>query len=274
MKSKNLILVVGLMLGTLCAECQILIGPVIGTHVGWQRFDDSELRDRFTTEPIIGYHAGASLAFRVQKRFFLNTSIMYTKRGKILTDKVDNLLRNEATYHYIDMPILYTMEFKAKIGKDREYKWYLGIGPTVSYWLGGKGVFKNSDLEENTINPPNYELPYTITFGGDQDVAFGEMNIAKPNRFQFSLNFSAGIIFEPMYLNKIMLNLRYEIGHSFMSRDSKGDFGIPNVFYQDDLRIRNKMLALSLHYFIDLKTEDRKRGKSTSKITNKQRKRK
>jgi hypothetical protein len=60
-----------------------------------------------------------------------------------------------------------------------------------------------------------------------------------------------------------MVTLRFESMHSFMS-PGKGTFGPPNeLAYEDDLRVNSKALFLSFYYFIDLKTDQRKKGKST-----------
>jgi hypothetical protein len=51
-----------------------------------------------------------------------------------------------------------------------------------------------------------------------------------------------------------------------MSEKSSGDFGLPGkLYYEDDLRIRTHDISLSVFYFIDLKSAERKRGKSTIK---------
>lgn len=248
---------------------QVLVGPVLGGQVNWFRFEESEDRANYRIKPVYNFHAGGSIAFRVQKRFFLQTSILYTQRGKVLEGKnLDPSLRNEVKYKYIDMPILYTAEFKASIGRDKVYKWYLGVGPNVSYWLGGKGVLRNGDLNENLINPPDYTLPYTIVFDKDPETTQeSEMTVEDPNRLQLGLNVSAGLIFEPYGIHKIMLTTRFMVGHSFMSRTSNGSFGLPGIlYYEDNLRVRNHEVVVSLHYFIDLKTDERNKGKTTSKI--------
>lgn len=256
---------------------QILVGPVVGGQVTWVSFDNKETKDLVSSQPVFNFHAGASVAFRVQKRFFLQTSFLYMQRGKVLEGRSsDPSLRNEVKYQYLDMPILYTAEFKGRIGQDKVFKWYFGIGPNVSYWLGGKGVLRNGDLNENLINPPDYELPYTITFKKDPEfISENEMNVSEPNRFQLGLNFSAGLIVEPFGEHKIMLTSRYMLGHSFFSPTTNGQFGLDGIlYYEDDLRVRNQEIVLSLHYFIDLKTEERNKGKSTNKVKTNKRKRK
>lgn len=246
---------------------QILIGPVVGVHSSWPVFKDKEIKEFIKPQPFVGYNVGASLSFRVQKKFFLQTSIMYTRKGKDLDGIKDDLdFSNKSKYNYLEMPILYTIEFKGKLGKkgNKEFKWYLGGGPTVSYWMGGKGVLKDGDLVESNVS----SLPYKITFNQESaDVKKGEMNVDDGNRIQLALNLSAGLILEPVGFNKIMIAMRYEFGHSYLSRTTDGYFGgyDNELFYEDELQVRMQTLNLSLHYFIDLKTDQRKKGKSTIK---------
>lgn len=270
---KKVHIIFSIALASLCTQAlsQVLIGPVVGGNVGWVNFDDKDLKNEFDVSPYLGFHVGASIAFRVQKRFFLQTSILYSRKGKELKESKSNPIydgdfSNKMKLNYLEMPILYTAEFKGKLGEkgSREFKWYLGVGPTVSYWLGGKGVLTDGDLVEVNVN----SLPYTITFGKDQeDVKKGEMNVADANRIQLGLNISTGLILEPIGFNKIMIALRYELGHSFLSGTSDGYFGgyDGDLYYEDELQLRMQTLFMSLHYYIDLKTDQRKKGKSTIK---------
>lgn len=250
------------------SNAQILVGPTVGGQMNWMVFDDQDSKDAYRLSPILNFHAGGSISFRAQKRFFLQTSFLYSQKGKVLHSRDNSGTHNKTKFRYIDVPILYTAEFNAKVGRDKVYKWYFGVGPTISYWLGGKGILVHGDLNENSINPPVYDLPYKITFNKDSaSVASNEMNIKEPNRIQLGLNISAGLIFEPIKTHKVMVNARYAFGQSFLSRENKGEFGLPGVlYYQDELKVRSRELVLSLHYFIDLKTDQRKKGKSTSKV--------
>jgi hypothetical protein len=257
-----------------CSEAiaQVLIGPVVGGNVGWPVYKDKEVKDGLDVQPGFGYNAGASLSFRVQKRFFLQTSVLFSRKVKSIKEKrtdsfYDGSFSNELKLNYLEMPILYTAEFKGKLGKksNKEFKWYLGIGPTVSYWLGGKGELVDGDLLEINVN----SLSYKVTFDKDkEEVKQGEMNVNDANRIQLALNISAGLILEPVGFNKIMVALRYEFGHSYLSPTSDGNFGgyDGQLYYSDELQLRMQTLNLSLQYFIDLKTDQRKKGRSTSKV--------
>ena len=230
----------------LTSKAQIFVGPVIGGQVGVMTFNDKNNKSLYTTKPFVGYHVGGSISFKVQKIYFLQASILYTQRGKTLEGILDPSFKNTVTYNYIDMPILFTKELKAKIGKGKVYKWSFGIGPNINYWLGGKGVLNSNELDENTINPPNYDLPYHVTFKkAPENVQFGEMNVANPNRIQLGLIFSAGVIFEPTGFNKFMFTARYELGHSFYSPDSDGDFGLDGALNYSDETI--SFLSFSLY---------------------------
>jgi hypothetical protein len=260
-------------LGCSDSHAQVLVGPVIGGQLGWVTFKEKENRNLYSSKPGFTFNAGASVSFRMSKTVFLHTTLLYSQKNKNLSGNLDPKFSNKAKLNFIDMPISFTKEVKMRFGKGKYYNLYFGAGPTVSYWLGGKGTLKNSELNENTINPPNYDLPYTITFENNpEEIPLGKLNVTDANRIQLGLNFTAGVVFEPMRAQRFMFTLRYELGHSYFSQNTDGDYGLAGVlFYEDDMQSRPQSAGASLFYFIDLKTEDRKKGKSTSKIKTKRR---
>jgi outer membrane protein with beta-barrel domain len=242
------------------SPAQILVGPAIGSQSSWVSFDDKDQRDLYTVKPVKGFHAGATLSFRVRKRFFLHSSVLYSVKGKIIEGKDDPLLRNEVRYHYLDVPILYTVDFRVKLKGTKEFKYYFGLGPNVSYWLDGKGKISSSDLAELQIR----EQPYSVAFKKSlNEIKQNEMGVEDPNRIQLGLNLAGGIVFEPFGYQKIMLTFRYELGHSFFSRTTNGTF--QQTYYQDIMQSRNEGIRITLAYLIDLQVENRKKGKSTIK---------
>jgi hypothetical protein len=245
-------------LSTLC-KAQLYVGPTVGGQVTWLQFDDASAKGRYNIKPYVGFNAGLNISFRVRKRFFLHTSILYSQKGKDITGKDDALLKNKVRYNYIEIPILYTVEYKRATKTGKQFKWYFGAGPNVSYWLNGKGTFYNSELEES-FSPPR---KYSVAFGkGPEDINENELSVLSPNRLQLGLNLSAGLVFEPMEGKEFMLTFRYELGHSFMSRSDDGYFK-EIVAYTDDLQTRYSGIRVSIAYLIDLKPEQRKKGKST-----------
>jgi hypothetical protein len=260
---------------SVAASAQLLIGPTAGPQLSWTSFDDKDYKQIYKVKPVVGFHAGVNVSFRVRKLFFLHTALIYSTKGKVIEGKqvtmsqvsedfrylVDPDLKNKVIYRYLEMPILYTYEIKMHAGPNKEFKWYFGVGPNISYWLSGKGTFHNADLIESHTPP----IDYKIVFKKDPETLDGgKMNVAEPNRLQLGLNFSAGLVFEPMGFQKVMVTFRYELGHSYLSKDGRGEFPISDS-YADVLKARNNGLRLSLAYLIDMKTETRKKGKSTIK---------
>jgi hypothetical protein len=254
-KRSVLILASSLILAT-SAFSQLLVGPELGVNYSWASFRDEELKDKYEVSPVVGFHAGGRIAFKVRKRFFLHTSLLYSTKGRTVSGKVDELLKNESRYHYIEMPINYTVDFKGKIGANKEFKYFIGIGPNISYWLGGTGKFYNSELEENHEDA----ITYKIKFSDENFDADDEMNVERPNRLQLGINLMAGIVFEPWRNQRAMLSIRYESGHTYLAR-SNGMF--TGRYFEDPLKSRNQGFRISLAYLVDLKTEERKKGKST-----------
>jgi hypothetical protein len=240
------------------AFSQLLVGPEVGVNYSWTSFHDKELKEVYQMNPTVGFHVGGHIAFKVRKRFFLHTSILYSTKGRTLNGKLDGMLKNSARYNFIDMPINYTVDFRGRIGKGKEFKYFLGIGPNISYWLGGRGKLYNSELEENNVG----ELSYKINFSNSEDdeQMSDEMRVERPNRLQLGLNLMAGIVFEPWHKQRFMFSVRYELGHTYLA---KSDGVFVDTYFYDPLKSRNQGFRISLAYLVDLKTEERKKGKST-----------
>jgi hypothetical protein len=255
---KTLYFALGLVLIiNVAAFSQLLVGPEVGVNYSWSSFRDKDLKEVYKMSPVPGFQVGGHLAFKVRNRFFLHTSFLYSSKGRVLNGKLDGLLKNSARYNYIDMPINYTVDFRGKIGKSKEFKYFLGIGPNISYWLGGKGKLYNSELEEDNRG----ELSYKVKFGkSDGEQAPDEMRVESPNRLQLGLNLMAGIVFEPWYKQRFMFSVRYELGHTYLA---KSDGNFLNTYFSDPLKSRNQGFRISIAYLVDLKTEERKKGKST-----------
>ena len=143
----------------------IRVGVKAGPQLSWVTVDDPKYKTVATVRPTAGFHAGLVLAFKVKDRYFLNTEFIYSQKGKNVMGKVDPNLNDKVVYHHIDIPVLFSMHFKGKLAKTRQFKWYINAGPNTSYWLGGKGVIKSGDLIENGIS----ELKYKIAFGTRPD---------------------------------------------------------------------------------------------------------
>lgn len=258
MKAQLILLV---SLSSMICQAQVYVGPIAGGQLSWTKFDNDDFYNAYSITPVWGYHAGTNISLKVRNRFFLHTSFLYSVKGRAIKGMEDVLLRNKARYNFIEVPVVYAVDFRGRLPRGKEFKYYLGLGPNVSYWLGGKGKLYNSDLEENAEYAAR-DLEYKIVFYKQAGQAnANEMNVSEPNRVQLGLNVAAGVAFEPQANRRLLILLRYELGHSFLSRSSNGTF-IP-TYYTDVLQSRNKGIRLSVSYMVDLRTQDRKKGKST-----------
>jgi hypothetical protein len=198
----------------------------------------------------------------------MHTAALYSSKGENLSSNADPILRHKEIYHFIDVPIVFAREFKIDLGKNKIIKWYVGMGPNISYWLNGKGSLMNNQLAEDGFTTVHYKYAFHST----DDPADNKVYMGDANRVQLGLNIATGWVFEPVGMQKIFFNIRYEIGHTYISKGGVEDFSNFGINeYHGDTQARNMGLKVSLSYMIDLKTSERKKGKSSSTIIKKKR---
>ncbi len=264
--SKNAFCLCLILFGTISinSSAQIVrMGVKAGASLNWVKPDDKTFLDTVKISPMPGFDLGGAISFKVKDRYFLHTEYVYSQKGKIFNGKIDTDFYDKVTYHYAELPVLFTMHFKGHLGKYREFKWYLGVGPNVSYFIGGKGVVNSGELIENRMD----NLNYTIAFGPRENTYYPEkVYYPNANRFQFGLNFGAGLMFEPGGNNKVMIDFRYEVDQTRLGK-SLADYQLPSI-YDDNLRSRNRALKVSLIYMTEfsLDKKSRNKGKSTLKV--------
>jgi Outer membrane protein beta-barrel domain len=280
----------------LAASAQLYVGPTVGTRLSTVTFFEDRAKHEFRSLPAFGLDAGFMVSKRIKDHFLLNIECIYSNRGKNIKGKTepfqynfngqvrvgnpDPLYRNRQRNHYIELPISYLLEFKNSVGKEsgmagqqKSYKWFIGAGPTVSFWMGGRGKLESSWLREDLID----ELGYGIVFKSDSIhnlIGNDKMFVANPRRFQFALNFTGGVALEPVGLQKVVIAAHLELGQSFIGKriPEKALNGEPEDGYfpgsnvdRDALRAKYHSLRFSVSYIFDTKIENRKRGKSTIK---------
>jgi hypothetical protein len=255
----SLLLILILLYGNHFVSAQVLVGGKLGGGISWSTFEDKSYKDFYASEPVFGYNVSISTASKVRKRFYLHVDLGYSRRGKKIKGIDDPALKNKAVYHYFNLPIIYRVDFKSTI-KGTDFKWFLGAGPNINYWWKGMGTLRSSELDEIDIEV----LDYKVEFGLDPNFPDADrLYIEDPNRFQFGLLLSAGLVFEPQSDQFILVELRFEWGNTYLA---KGEGVFPNVqAYKDDLRVRTNALLLSVSYLFDTKISEKKKGKSNYK---------
>lgn len=240
----------------------IRTGLTVGGQWGWTHMENSSFKDTVKTSAGIGFKAGVVVSFKVKNRYFLHTEYVYSTKSKFSTGKIDPLLKDKTTYHYFEIPLLFSMHFKGKVGEGKNFKWYAGVGPNVAYLLAGGGKIESSELIENGIP----SLRYKIKFGTRTDRDHNEhIHYTKVNRLQFGINVGGGILLEPIPKHKVMMDVRYTVDQTLFGK-STADYLVPHD-YDDNLQFRNKGIRISFMYLLEynLNKVERNKGKSISK---------
>jgi Outer membrane protein beta-barrel domain len=264
------------------AQDQLYIGPSLGARLSTVTFFEDRAKNDFKSLPAFGFDLGLMVERRIKGRFCLNAQLIYSQKGKIVkgtsnavfdinSQAPDPLYQNKQTNRYIELPIYFNLEFKNNVGKSegmagtlKSYKWFIGGGPTISYWLGGKGKLQSSNVKED-LQMKN--MAYKINFRSDSiqnltDIT--KMYVTNPNRLQFAINITGGIALEPVGFQKIVIAAHLELGQTFMSKGNSGYFPGSKVDH-DELKAKYHSLRFSVSYLFDTKIEKSKQGKSTIK---------
>jgi hypothetical protein len=236
------------------SNAQILIGAKSAASISWLQFEEFDT-EQYEKKPFFGYSAGLTAAYKVQKRFLVQLDVMYTQTGKKIDGISGPSFKNYAKYHLLNTPLVYKLDFKNAFG-DRTFKWHVGAGPNVNFWLGGNGRMESEELREEAIE----ELEYKIIFKNiPASLEDGGLYYPEANRVQVGLILSTGIVLEPAPGQSLMIDVRYEWGHSYMARE-EGRF--TNVTgYQDNLNARNQAIQISVAYLFDIINKGKKEKK-------------
>lgn len=261
------------------AKAQLLIGPVVGGQLSKVYFFDSQ--PNLKSLPSFGFEAGMMASMRVRKNFLLNAQLLFSQSTKHIAgtsqSRADSQFDLKSTMRYIELPIFYLVEFKklsgdltGQGGQTKTYNWFVGGGPIISYWLSNKGTLKSSWLAENLID----HVDFTTVWGKDNAklnpaTDANKENISSPNRFQFGINITGGLSFEPTDGHKIVTALHFNIAQTFFAK-SDGFFPV-SPFDGDVLKSKNNSIRFSVAYLFDTKLEKAKKGRSTTKIKSKRR---
>lgn len=261
---------------------QLLVGPVVGAGFSKMYYFDSDPATRYQSVPSFGFDGGFMAQMKMKKNFTLNAQILYAYKTRTINgvdaSRRDNEFKLTSAMNYIEMPIYYALEFKrltgdltGQGGQTKTYNWFIGAGPVISYWMSERGTLKSSNLKELRID----QLDYTTRFGFPDSLINASTtpvdvkSVQSPNRFQWGINITTGVSFEPAGMNKIIASVQLTLAQTFLAT-SNGQFQLVSDDI-DVLKAKNHSLRFSVAYLLDTKLDKRKKGKSTSKIPKKKR---
>ena len=255
------------------ASAQFRLGPAVGASISRWHFPKEESNEFYSSRLTPGYHGGFAANYWVNERYSLHTEWLYLYRQKNVNYNKGTLMVNDqATHHYLSVPVLYRVSFHSQIKKSHQ-EWYLNAGPALHYWMGGRGTLRTN---EQSPYVQEGRLDYKIKFGKPEE--FGSTEYIEPaNRWQIALYAGGGVIFDLGHGRHIWVDARTSLGaaKSFFSASAKGDYGLN--LYQDNLQSSITNMSLTAGYFQDVnffsvlkkgKTAKKKKAKKLKKNRN------
>lgn len=239
--------------------------------------ESSYERDSFNVPVNLNWQAGFALSYTATGIYSVYGELLYERVGKKVSDKLTDgaFVRSEMTNHFISAPVM----LRVTLGS-LPFHYYLNGGPRLSYWLGGNGniLIPDSDeyLEEEFLDAEGNPLPleYTVTFKSSKAQATDFSNkkayVSTPNRLQFGLTVGGGIFLDVFGENRLQLDFRYTWVHSNMALNSREDDTFFNgESYRENFEYYYNIGTVGIAYMFGYNSNLRRKGKSTSKKSNK-----
>jgi hypothetical protein len=225
-------------------------GPIVSLSVIADKFDS----EAFSQQLKFGYAGGGLISFPLKDNYYFVVEGGLSQRGrKILSN--DDTWTNVSTYYFGDASMMLRKAFPFQLKQNIPSKWFINIGPHISYWMGGKGKIGTTKFQEYTIvfEPMPVQPPGT---GAD----FDKMYYSNINRWLFGVDIGVGFVAPLKRKQKIMTELRFTSGHTFYGDTNSAQWR--TLGFSDNLRANEKFLTISAAYIFEFNLKEGKMGKS------------
>jgi hypothetical protein len=250
-----LIILIILALSRIDSFSQFSIGPKIGGQLQKVTFHTQEFREQFNSKVKHGFLAGFSMGLPVSRALMLKMDLAYTNRGRKVLVEENGWTLNEM-HHAIELPVQLLIMKEGQVIQTGLFEqigpftWYFGVGPNISYWLGGSGKLQTQVAMSN----------YTISYGGKES-DFNYISFTDVNRLMWGLDFSFGLISPFANGNTLVTDLKFTYGHSDLGKEDSSY--MPVLGFADNLASNYRILTLSFSYWYETNLLELKKGKST-----------
>lgn len=210
--------------------------------------------------PAFGWMVAGVAAYRFNHRFGLKAELGYTRKVSKFQD--DSLAyENKLNLHLADLSLIAYCRYPIKLGNLKS-DLYFGAGPGISYWMGSDGTLKTTSGSFN----------YQVVMSGEAATSMETLYLTGTNLWLFSLDVGAGILLPITRVQRLILELRANIGFTSLGGpESMAYFqglGIPDP---DFLTQKLHSLTLSASYVFSYNLMESKLGRSTKEKTVKKR---
>lgn len=233
------------------------LGLKAGPLINWAHFGDSEDKKDFSSRPKVGFTAGGAITFPLKNHYTFLAEGAYSVKGRRILFN-DNTWENNSTFSFIDMTMLLRRSFQLRITENFPAKWFVNIGPEVSYWLHSKGK----------ILVEGQGPKYTVYFDREPDGNFHNMYYNNVNRWLFGISIGVGFEAPIKKDERISFELRFISGHTYLGNKESAYIEILG-FEDTSLRQNLKVLQLTAAYTFDFDLKEARKGKSSLDKTRK-----
>ena len=270
---------IAVLLVTHLCSAQYWFGPKFGiSYIDPVYQDPSIERDFYDISSDYDVQAGVALNYTATDLYSVYTEIVYERMNRDLVRKPTSeepYVISNSVNNFITIPIM----LRISLGK-LPFHYYINGGPKISYWLSNKGSFYLESFEEKVVldpisgealepGPQEYKLVFNPSKANGED----RLLLREPNRLQFGLTAGTGAFFDLASGARLMVDLRATFGHSNLGFDN----GSETLDFSDDSHIESfeytmNMLTVSIGYLFEYNTEFKRKGRSTSRESNKKKK--
>ena len=223
---------------------QMSVGFKFGALAAKTSYGDKNYTDEFDLGISPGISIGSVYGFDVGKKFGLHTELNLSVKGSKTKRMGADHIKNKINNFYLDLPLLLKLDAGGKTKN-----WFILFGPTISYWLAGKGHIRGSELDEYNVS----QFDYTLYFNEDNAIANDGVYVPSSNRILYSLTFGIGHSIVTRQGQEFTIDLRYDMGHTHFS-DSRESRLLDLATFQNNFQGNHQVLSLSVIYLFDLKT--------------------
>lgn len=232
------------------------IGPKAALNVYKSRFNFKEDENTYEQKMKYGFQIGGAFDMKLKEMIHFYSELYYSHKGK-KTIITQSSITNDAVYHFLELPVLVRFKFNAGKVSSGPLNWHLDVGPSISYWLGGKGNLSSDG--------PLY--PFKVIFGypPESGGAIDEMYITNANRWQWGLMAGVGMDYPVTKGQIVFIDFRVSFGGTNLGEYDSEVF-MPILGFSDSMNVRFLEFSLGAAYVfeVDWNTLTRK-GKSTVK---------
>ncbi len=237
------------------------IGAKAGVLASWASFADSENTSQFSSSSKIGFSVGGLINFPLKNNYSFQAEAGFSQQGRKIAFN-DGTWENKCTYYFGDFSMALRRSFKLYIGKDIPANWFINVGPSINYWIQGKG-------EIDTGSDPGQK--YSILFDKTSDLSYDKMFLSDINRWLFGLSGGIGFNATTLRNQKIVTELRFSFAKTYLGRENSATINI--LGFKDNLKANLITTSLSVAYVFDKDILKSKMGKSTQDKVVKKKKR-